>query len=547
MRQILLLAALLGFLPVLIPRIALSNPSLIKTKKYSLNQAEDRLVSVKQNSSRLRQKGKDSIELTIVAHWCGNRLAAFESAASGEKVSVRLSYDGSTEIYSNGQKVDDGSTIGWWGFFCPSGRGFKLSGEKVIVDGQWMGIYDDGWVLNASRVHFNSDSTTSSLDVPLKEESSQDPKYVGSSANRALFVIDNYSGHILEDGTIRNSFNVYNLTRVAAAALVYDSSGKRIESRLIRPHVPESGLYAAQKAFIIGLWDVFSKKFSPIDPRNVTNSQVTTLKNIDIPPGGRLVITHQGRDAGLYVYGEQMSSMAEIVVLQILETGFDSSFSSFSPLKKDLTKRVMESVNEKLWDIFRQAELNGDELPGKEVVVDIVAETLMDLDNIPLMRDVLLRAFKVPKPSLLVVAEDVADQVSYIEELFSSEVQASHLRNSNTYIPYILYNSPQNGLQDISQGSIRTPVAQSTYRCTTSSGRTTQLEASFYDENPGPHTGEVVINVDGKTYQLPGLVGNTPSYGNADGSIIFGLRSPEAWLRIGSPIEQSYDCVALYD
>ncbi|ANV89301.1 hypothetical protein [Picosynechococcus sp. PCC 8807] len=103
-------------------------------------------------------------------------------------------------------------------------------------------------------------------------------------------------------------------------------------------------------------------------------------------------------------------------------------------------------------------------------------------------------------------------------------------------------NSPR---KDISQGSTRTPVAQSTYRCTTSSGRITQLEASFYDENPGPHTGEVVINVDGKTYQLPRLVGNAPSYGNANGSITFGLRGPEAGLSIGSPIEQSYDCIAL--
>ena len=117
-------------------------------------------------TSRLFVKDNDSlfirnlVELTVISHWCGNRVAAIDaiSIVDSRKVSVRLSYDGSTDIYSNGERVDDGSAIGWWDFFCPSpSQPEHLTGVKVTVEGEWTGDYDDGWVLNASRLYFNVD------------------------------------------------------------------------------------------------------------------------------------------------------------------------------------------------------------------------------------------------------------------------------------------------------------------------------------------------------------------------------------------------------
>lgn len=156
MKTILSLLILSGLLPGLIPQAAWSNQNPTDARENLLNQVTySSLLSVKENNSR---SSRDLIELTIISHWCGNRVAAIDSVSviDSRKVSVRLSYDGSTDIYSNGERVDDGSTIGWWDFFCPSPfQPEHLAGVKVTVEGEWTGDYDDGWILNASRLYFN--------------------------------------------------------------------------------------------------------------------------------------------------------------------------------------------------------------------------------------------------------------------------------------------------------------------------------------------------------------------------------------------------------
>lgn len=154
MKTILSLLVLSGLLPGLTPQVALSSQNPADARENLLKQVTYlSLLNVKENNS---YSSKDLVELTIMSHWCGNRLAAIDSVIDDRKISVRLSYDGSTDIYNNNKRVDDGAIIGWWNFFCPSpSHPEHLAEVKVIVDGEWVGYDDDVWVLNASKLHFN--------------------------------------------------------------------------------------------------------------------------------------------------------------------------------------------------------------------------------------------------------------------------------------------------------------------------------------------------------------------------------------------------------
>ncbi len=84
-------------------------------------------------------------------------------------------------------------------------------------------------------------------------------------------------------------------------------------------------------------------------------------------------------------------------------------------------------------------------------------------------------------------------------------------------------------LQELESQSLRTPDAQANYTCISSTGLTTQLEASFYHGDVSePYSGEAIINVNRQVYRLPRLVGNAPAYGNDN--MTFGIRGSEAWL-----------------
>ena len=156
MKTILSLFILSVLLPGVKPQAVHSRPNFSNSGRQFYQSEYLSPLNVKQNNSRFRRGSRDVIELTIINHWCGNRLAAFDSVVNGRKVSVRLSYDGSTELYNNGRKVNDGSAVGWWNFFCSSpSSSSHFAREKVIVDGQWTGHYDEGWGLNASKIYFN--------------------------------------------------------------------------------------------------------------------------------------------------------------------------------------------------------------------------------------------------------------------------------------------------------------------------------------------------------------------------------------------------------
>ena len=296
-------------------------------------------------------------------------------------------------------------------------------------------------------------------------QSSRLPNYAGVSGTgwrrSNLFVIDNDVTVELPDGTIRTSFNLYNLTRAAAAVLIYDSSGNLVNVRPVASHRPATGLFAPQQTFINDLREGFFGEFGFWDPRKTSASQVTTLENIDIPPGGKLSITHQGREAGVFADFEIAISAAELAISELIKDSLPTSLSGLTRNERTAVKSALKVANKAMWEAVSETFVNGGQLPSTRNLFNIGYEAMVDEFNSSLTKvgySLLSRIATrygiglvgVGSPvGMLIVADEFAGRVSTIEDLLSSNIQSGNLRWSSSYQPHILYNS-LGGLHDIS-------------------------------------------------------------------------------------------------
>jgi hypothetical protein len=136
--------------------------------------------------------------------------------------------------------------------------------------------------------------STQGVDVPLGEREERVLSGYG-------FFLDRRNAQKMSDGTAVYSLEVYNLGYADGVVEVYDSTDNLVEIRGISGiRNPASDIYAFPIESISRLWRLFTEGYGFMDLRNaVGRTQRTEIKNIAIPPGGRIIFT-KSSDAAMH-------------------------------------------------------------------------------------------------------------------------------------------------------------------------------------------------------------------------------------------------------
>jgi uncharacterized protein YecT (DUF1311 family) len=116
------------------------------------------------------------------------------------------------------------------------------------------------------------------------------------------FILDKPNAIKLNDGTAVYSIDVYNTGYADGVVEVYDARNKLIEVRGITGiRNPATNLYGFPIEGANRLFRLLTEGYGFTDPRNaIGRSQKTEIRNIAIPPGGRMIFTKNGERAMIY-------------------------------------------------------------------------------------------------------------------------------------------------------------------------------------------------------------------------------------------------------
>jgi hypothetical protein len=116
------------------------------------------------------------------------------------------------------------------------------------------------------------------------------------------FILDKPNAIKLNDGTAVYSIDVYNTGYADGVVEVYDARNNLIEVRGITGiRNPATNLYGFPIEGANRLFRLLTEGYGFTDPRNaIGRSQKTEIRNIAIPPGGRMIFTKNGERAMRY-------------------------------------------------------------------------------------------------------------------------------------------------------------------------------------------------------------------------------------------------------
>ena len=142
------------------------------------------------------------------------------------------------------------------------------------------------------------------------------------------FILDKPNAIKLNDGTVVYSLDVYNTGYADGVVEVYDARNNLIEVRGITGiRNPATNLYGFPIEGANRLFKLLTEGYGFTDPRNaIGRSQKTEIRNIAIPPGGRMIFTKNGERALRY---NQATFVIGVLSDSILPKVFDGDKVSF--------------------------------------------------------------------------------------------------------------------------------------------------------------------------------------------------------------------------
>jgi hypothetical protein len=193
---------------------------------------------------------------------------------------------------------------------------------------------------NSLLVAANSQSIRG-VTVPLGDSSKQLLAGYG-------FILDRPNSIRLPDGTLVYSLVVFNTGYADGVVEVYDARNKLIEVRGITGiRNPATDLYAFPFEAANRLFKLATEGYGLGDPRNaVGRSEKTEIRNIAIPPGGRMIFTKNGERAMRY---NQATFVIGVLADSVLPKIFDRDNLTFktkllSSLYIELQKAQVDSL-----------------------------------------------------------------------------------------------------------------------------------------------------------------------------------------------------------